>query len=72
VIVPRLCSDLLGDGLLIEGENWGDTAVQLPQQLSKFEFKGLFSTQAVTLDKDLRISTALKSFPVNLYLQSDS
>ncbi|MBF7143426.1 MULTISPECIES: malto-oligosyltrehalose synthase [Pseudomonas] len=72
VIVPRLCSDLLGDGLLIEGENWGDTAVQLPQQLSQFEFKGLFSTQAVTLDKDLRISTALKSFPVNLYLQSDS
>jgi (1->4)-alpha-D-glucan 1-alpha-D-glucosylmutase len=72
VIVPRLCSDLLGDGLLIEGEKWGDTAVQLPENLSQLEFKGLFSSQAVTLDKDLRMSTALNSFPVNLYLQSDS
>lgn len=73
VIAPRLCSELLSEGdLLIAAEKWGDTYVRLPENLSQLEFKGLFSTQAVTLDKDLRMSTALKEFPVNLYLQSDS
>ena len=73
VIVPRVCSDLLAEGgLLVSEEKWGDTCVRLPENLSGLEFKGLFSSQAVTLDKDLRMSTALKAFPVNLYLQSDS
>lgn len=73
VIVPRLCSELLAEGkLLVSDEKWGDTCVRLPENLSQLEFKGLFSSQAVTLDKDLRMSTALKAFPVNLYLQSDS
>ncbi|WP_263265051.1 malto-oligosyltrehalose synthase [Pseudomonas sp. RIT-PI-S] len=73
VVVPRLCSDLLSEGeLLIPAEKWGDTYVRLPENLLQPEFKGLFATQAVTLDKDLRMSAALKEFPVNLYLQSDS
>jgi (1->4)-alpha-D-glucan 1-alpha-D-glucosylmutase len=73
VVAPRLCSELLSEGaLLIATEKWGDTYVRLPENLSSLEFKGLFSTQVVTLDKDLRVSEALKEFPVNLYLQSDS
>ena len=73
VVVPRVCSELLEGGeLLVPAHKWGDTAVLLPEHLAQHRFKGLFSAQAVTLDKDLRMSAALQEFPVNLYLQSDS
>ena len=73
VVVPRLCSDLLGDerNLLIDSDKWGDTHIKLPLTLSLPETRGLFSDAVVTPHKELGISTALKAFPVNLFLQSD-
>jgi (1->4)-alpha-D-glucan 1-alpha-D-glucosylmutase len=73
VIVPRLCSDLLGEGSspLIDSQKWGDTHIKLPNHSSLPNLKGLFSDLAVTPDKELRLSTALQDFPVNLFVQSD-
>lgn len=73
VIVPRLCSDLLGDAgsPLIDSQKWGDTHVKLPNHSCLPNLKGLFSDIAVTPQQELRLSTALKDFPVNLYVQSD-
>lgn len=73
VIVPRLCSDLLGDASspLIDSTKWGDTHVRLPGHASLANMKGLFSDNAVTPQEALRLSDALKEFPVCLYVQSD-
>jgi (1->4)-alpha-D-glucan 1-alpha-D-glucosylmutase len=73
VIVPRLASELLGTACvpLIEPEQWGDTHVVLPLPQSLPTLKGLFSDTAVTPDRELRMSTALKEFPVNLFIQSE-
>ncbi|MBD8682638.1 malto-oligosyltrehalose synthase [Pseudomonas sp. CFBP 13719] len=73
VIVPRLASGLLGDTQtpLIEASAWGDTRVVLPSVQSGATLKGLFSDHAVTAEKELLVSTALKEFPVNLFLQSE-
>ncbi|WP_407316379.1 malto-oligosyltrehalose synthase [Pseudomonas sp. nanlin1] len=72
-VVPRLASNLLGesDGPMIAPEQWGDTRVLLPQHHSLPSLKGLFSDFAVTSDKELPLSTALKDFPVNLFIQSE-
>jgi (1->4)-alpha-D-glucan 1-alpha-D-glucosylmutase len=73
VIVPRLCSDLLGDAgsPLIDSQKWGDTHVKLPNHSCRPNLKGLFSENAVTPQEAIWLSTALKDFPVNLYVQSD-
>lgn len=73
VIVPRLASGLLADGMtpLIDASAWGDTHVILPSVQSGSTLKGLFSDHAVTADRKLLVSTALKEFPVNLFLQSE-
>lgn len=73
VIVPRLASALLGDAAtpLIDAQRWGDTRVVLPFAQSLPTLKGLFSDNAVTADRELLMSTALKEFPVNLFIQSE-
>jgi (1->4)-alpha-D-glucan 1-alpha-D-glucosylmutase len=73
VIVPRLCSDLLGDAAspLIDSSKWGDTHIKLPKHACLPNLKGLFSDHAVTPEEGIRLTTALKDFPVNLYVQSD-
>jgi (1->4)-alpha-D-glucan 1-alpha-D-glucosylmutase len=73
VIVPRLASGLLADSKtpLIDASAWGDTRVVLPSAKSGATLKGLFSEQAVTAEKELLVGTALKEFPVNLFLQSE-
>jgi len=73
VIVPRLANPLLGDTAhpLIAPAQWGDTHVVLPASQPLSAFKGLFSQSAVSAGKELPIATALKDFPVNLYLKSE-
>ena len=72
IIVPRLASRLSGDAVpLIAAQQWGDTAVVLPSAQSQLTLKGLFQDDVVTADRELLVSTALKEFPVNLFIQSE-
>ncbi|WP_213880127.1 malto-oligosyltrehalose synthase [Pseudomonas sp. dw_358] len=83
VIVPRLASSLLADGHtpLIVAQQWGDTHVQLPEGVTPekrrpasgqlYNLKGLFSQCAVTPERTLRLDSALREFPVNLFVISE-
>lgn len=73
VIVPRLASGLLADAdsPLIAAQQWGDTHVELPAGLELPTLKGLFSQCAVTPERTLRLDSALKEFPVNLFVISE-
>jgi len=71
VVVPRLASGLLGNATqpLIPAQNWDDTRVLLPFALCAANCTGLFAQGAVTPSNELWLSTALKAFPVNLFIE---
>ncbi|MBV6288321.1 malto-oligosyltrehalose synthase [Pseudomonas aegrilactucae] len=71
VVVPRLAAGLLGTTAqpLIPAQNWDDTRVLLPFALRTANCTGLFSQDAVTTSNELWLSTALKAFPVNLFIE---
>ena len=71
VIVPIRCAPLLKNGAepRIDAPQWGDTRVKLPFESSDENLKGLFSSTAVTKNRELNISAALGDFPVNLFIQ---
>jgi (1->4)-alpha-D-glucan 1-alpha-D-glucosylmutase len=71
VIVPIRCASLLKNGAepRIDAPQWGDTRVKLPFESSDENLKGLFSSTAVTKNRELNISAALGDFPVNLFIQ---
>jgi len=69
VIAPRLPDALLAGAAqpLIAPANWGDTRVELPEQLQKRPLRGLFSQQTVTASQgQLALGAALADFPVGL------
>ncbi|NER62880.1 malto-oligosyltrehalose synthase [Pseudomonas sp. MAFF212427] len=71
VLVPRLAAGLLGTTAqpLIPAQNWDDTRVLLPFALRTANCTGLFAQGAVTTSNELWLSTALKAFPVNLFIE---
>ena len=71
VVVPRLAASLLGTTAhpLIPAQNWDDTRVLLPFALRTANCTGLFAQDAVTTSNELWLSTALKAFPVNLFIE---
>ncbi|WP_028621101.1 malto-oligosyltrehalose synthase [Pseudomonas sp. Ant30-3] len=71
VIVPIRCAELLEDSAepQIDTRQWGDTRVQLPFAVSGENLKGLFSSAAVTEHRELAVSAALGSFPVNVFIK---
>ena len=66
-----LASGLLGNATqpLIPAQNWDDTRVLLPFALCAANCTGLFAQGAVTPSNELWLSTALKAFPVNLFIE---
>lgn len=70
VIVPRLACGLLGETPipLIPAQNWDDTRLRLPFDLSPANCSGLFASSVVTASKELLLSAALKESPVNLLI----
>ncbi len=70
VILPRLACPLLGNQAqpLIPAQNWGDTRVLLPFAVSPGNCTGLFDQRAVTKNTELWLNTALREFPVNLFI----
>ena len=71
VIVPIRCATLLENSALpmVDALRWGDTRVVLPFDASDENPKGLFSSTAVTKNRELKVSAALGDFPVNLLIQ---
>jgi (1->4)-alpha-D-glucan 1-alpha-D-glucosylmutase len=71
VIVPIRCAKLLENGAVpqVDALRWGDTRVVLPFAASATNLKGLFSSSAVTKNRELNISDALGDVPVNLFIQ---
>ncbi|POA37239.1 malto-oligosyltrehalose synthase [Pseudomonas sp. GW456-12-1-14-TSB6] len=71
VIVPIRCATLLENSALpmVDALRWGDTRVVLPFDASDENPKGLFSSTAVTKNRELQVSAALGDFPVNLLIQ---
>ncbi|KAE9639324.1 malto-oligosyltrehalose synthase [Pseudomonas sp. PB103] len=71
VIVPIRCATLLENGAVpqVDALRWGDTRVVLPFAASDANLKGLFSSRAVTKNRELNISDALGDVPVNLFIQ---
>ncbi|WP_438301747.1 malto-oligosyltrehalose synthase [Pseudomonas sp. NMS19W] len=71
VIVPIRCATLLENGAVpqVDALGWGDTRVELPFAASDENLKGLFSSTAVTKNRELEVSAALGDFPVNLFIQ---
>ncbi|WP_426234115.1 malto-oligosyltrehalose synthase [Pseudomonas sp. TWP3-2] len=71
VVVPVRCATLLEDSAVpqIDALRWGDTRVVLPFLASDANLKGLFSSVAVTKNRELNVSAALGDFPVNLFIQ---
>ncbi|TMU71957.1 malto-oligosyltrehalose synthase [Pseudomonas fluorescens] len=71
VIVPIRCATLLENGAVpqVDALRWGDTRVVLPFAASATNLKGLFSSAAVTKNRELNISDALGDVPVNLFIQ---
>ncbi|WP_095126263.1 malto-oligosyltrehalose synthase [Pseudomonas sp. Irchel s3a12] len=71
VIVPVRCATLLENGAVpqVDALRWGDTRVVLPFAASATNLKGLFSSSAVTKNRELNISDALGDVPVNLFIQ---
>ncbi|MHC8339174.1 malto-oligosyltrehalose synthase [Pseudomonas sp. HLT2-19-2] len=72
VIVPIRCAELLKNSAepRIDAPLWGDTRVKLPFTTPDENFKGLFSSVAVTPQRELDISAALGDFPINLFIQT--
>ncbi|EJN30998.1 malto-oligosyltrehalose synthase [Pseudomonas sp. GM78] len=72
VIVPIHCSALLENSAVphVDAPQWGDTRVSLPLTVAEENLKGLFSSVAVTKNRELMISAALGDFPVNLFIQA--
>lgn len=69
VVVPRLASELLGDGDSphIRAERWGDTRIILPPALADGSPSSVFSTRAIHPQQgSLALSDVLADFPVNL------
>ncbi|KIF60117.1 malto-oligosyltrehalose synthase [Pseudomonas fluorescens] len=71
VIVPIRCAILLENSAvpMVDALRWGDTRVVLPFDASDENPKGLFSSTAVTKNRELQVSAALGDFPVNLLIQ---
>lgn len=72
VVVPRIFSELLATAPtpLIQAADWGDTRITLAFAEPGQTWQGLFG-ESLTLDgKELPISTALKEFSVNLFIQN--
>jgi (1->4)-alpha-D-glucan 1-alpha-D-glucosylmutase len=71
VIVPIRCATLLENSAVpqVDALRWGDTRVVLPFASSTTNLKGLFSSSAVTKNRELNISDALGDVPVNLFIQ---
>jgi len=71
VIVPVRCATLLENSAVpqVDALRWGDTRVVLPFAASDTNLKGLFSSSAVTKNRELNISDALGDVPVNLFIQ---
>ncbi|MBK5373603.1 malto-oligosyltrehalose synthase [Pseudomonas sp. TH43] len=71
VIVPIRCATLLENSAVpqVDALRWGDTRVVLPFAASDTNLKGLFSSGAVTKNRELNISDALGDVPVNLFIQ---
>ncbi|QIA03293.1 malto-oligosyltrehalose synthase [Pseudomonas fluorescens] len=71
VIVPIRCATLLENSAvpMVDALRWGDTRVVLPFDASDENPKGLFSSTAVTKNRELQVSAALGDFPVNLLIQ---
>lgn len=71
VIVPIRCATLLENSAvpMVDALRWGDTRVVLPFDASDENLKGLFSSTAVTKNRELQVSAALGDFPVNLLIQ---
>nr|WP_315445528.1 malto-oligosyltrehalose synthase [uncultured Pseudomonas sp.] len=71
VIVPVRCATLLENSAVpqVDALRWGDTRVVLPFAASDTNLKGLFSSGAVTKNRELNISDALGDVPVNLFIQ---
>ena len=71
VIVPIRCATLLENSAvpMVDALRWGDTRVVLPFDTSDENPKGLFSSTAVTKNRELQVSAALGDFPVNLLIQ---
>lgn len=71
VIVPIRCATLLENSAvpMVDALRWGDTRVVLPFDTSDDNPKGLFSSTAVTKNRELQVSAALGDFPVNLLIQ---
>ncbi|MET0844568.1 MAG: malto-oligosyltrehalose synthase, partial [Pseudomonas sp.] len=72
VIVPIRCSALLENSAepQVDAQQWGDTRVSLPFTTAEENLKGLFTSVAVTKNRELMISAALGDFPVNLFIQT--
>ncbi len=70
VVAPRLASSLLGNATtpLIPAQNWDDTRLILPFALSPANCSGLFAGGAVSPSKELKLSTVLAEFPVNVLI----
>ncbi|MCU7250698.1 malto-oligosyltrehalose synthase [Pseudomonas koreensis] len=70
VIVPIRCATLLENGAVpqVDALRWGDTRVVLPFAACDANLKGLFSSRAVTKNRELEVSAALGDFPVNLFI----
>ncbi|WP_166361637.1 malto-oligosyltrehalose synthase [Pseudomonas akapageensis] len=73
VLVPRLACHLLGNATspLIPAQNWEDTRLILPSTDSLHTWKGLFGETIVTKKRELWLDTALRDFPVNLFIQNE-
>jgi (1->4)-alpha-D-glucan 1-alpha-D-glucosylmutase len=72
VIVPIRCAPLLENSAVpqVDAPQWGDTRVSLPFTTDEENLKGLFTSVAVTKNRELMISAALGDFPVNLFIQT--
>ncbi|MBC3410250.1 malto-oligosyltrehalose synthase [Pseudomonas sp. SWRI51] len=70
IVVPRLASALLGSATtpLIPAQNWDDTRLILPFALSPANCSGLFGSTAVSPSRELKVSTVLAEFPVNVLI----
>jgi len=71
VIVPIRCAELLENSARpqVDAPLWGDTRVRLPFTQPDEHLKGLFSSVAVTPQRELLLSAALEDCPVNLFIQ---
>ncbi|MFH7572613.1 hypothetical protein, partial [Pseudomonas syringae group genomosp. 7] len=72
IVVARTISELLGTAQtpLINAAHWSDTLIILPFADSGSDWKGLFSDDAVTNDREIPLSAALERFSVNMLIQT--